>query len=145
MTDCTGSSVIWTGLRCSRCRYSVEHPGPVSEGDLDRCCALCGAMLEAVRCFGSARCGRCEVLLGFLNRLLRFLLVDRRRKFRSEQPDRAKRSPATSRDCGAFESGRPGSNRRAYALASIRVLEIPDCESCCASRAFCLPATMCQQ
>lgn len=38
----------WTRLRCSRCRYVSEHPGPVTVGDLDGECGLCGAMLGAV-------------------------------------------------------------------------------------------------
>jgi hypothetical protein len=47
----TTASPVWTRLRCSRCRYVAEHPGPVSEGDLDRDCGLCGAMLGAVTVF----------------------------------------------------------------------------------------------
>jgi hypothetical protein len=44
-------AALWTRLRCSRCRYSVEHPGPVTLGDLDRARGLCGAMLGAVTVF----------------------------------------------------------------------------------------------
>lgn len=39
---------LWTRLRCSRCRYSREHPGPVTVADLDGECALCRAPLGAV-------------------------------------------------------------------------------------------------
>jgi len=42
---------LWTRLRCSRCRYTSEHPGPVLPEDLDRACAACGAMLGAVTVF----------------------------------------------------------------------------------------------
>lgn len=45
------SQRLWTRLRCSPCRYAVEHPGPVTPGDLDRACGLCGAMLGAVTVF----------------------------------------------------------------------------------------------
>jgi hypothetical protein len=31
--------------------HSVEHPGPVNRGDLDRECGLCGAMLGALTVF----------------------------------------------------------------------------------------------
>ena len=30
------------GRHCSRCRYASEHPRPVTAGDLDRACGLCG-------------------------------------------------------------------------------------------------------
>jgi hypothetical protein len=52
---------LWTQLRCSRCRYVREHPGPVTPADLDSECALCRAPLGAVTTFtlgaavGSAR------------------------------------------------------------------------------------------
>lgn len=42
---------LWTRLRCSRCRYVQEHPGPVTEGDLDAECKLCRAPLGAVTVF----------------------------------------------------------------------------------------------
>jgi hypothetical protein len=45
------ASRLWTRLRCSRCRYASEHPGSVQPGNLDRCCALCGAPLGAVTTF----------------------------------------------------------------------------------------------
>lgn len=41
----------WTRLHCSRCRYTREHPGPVSAGDLEGACALCRAPLGAVTVF----------------------------------------------------------------------------------------------
>jgi hypothetical protein len=43
-----GQPSLWTRLRCSRCRYVREHPGPVTVADLDGECALCGAPLGAV-------------------------------------------------------------------------------------------------
>jgi len=47
----TEATTVWTALRCVRCRYTSEHPGPVTPGDLCRCCPLCGAMLGAVTVF----------------------------------------------------------------------------------------------
>lgn len=44
-------SQVWTRLQCSRCRYSREHPGGVTEGDLDQSCALCRAGLRPVTVF----------------------------------------------------------------------------------------------
>src|SRR4030095_15467255 len=46
-----GVSGLWTRLRCSRCRYSREHPGPVTVADLDGECALCRAPLGAVTAY----------------------------------------------------------------------------------------------
>ena len=42
------AATLWTRLGCSRCRYQSEHPGQPTPSDLDRGCALCGAMLGAV-------------------------------------------------------------------------------------------------
>jgi hypothetical protein len=42
------SQGLWTRLRCSRCTFASEHRGPVRPGDLDRCCAFCGAGLGTV-------------------------------------------------------------------------------------------------
>src|SRR5579862_3908934 len=49
-------SRVWTQLACSRCKYRSEHPGPVSEGDLDRECGLCRAPLGAVTVFRVRGC-----------------------------------------------------------------------------------------
>ena len=52
VNDCEASSPrLWTELRCSRCRYVSEHPGPVEPVDLDRECGLCRAPLGAVTVF----------------------------------------------------------------------------------------------
>ena len=45
------TSGVWTCLRCSRCRYMREHPGPVTVADLDGECGLCRAPLGAVTVF----------------------------------------------------------------------------------------------
>ncbi len=54
-SECASESVsgmrLWTRLRCSRCRYLSEHPGPVEPVDLDRDCGLCRAPLGAVTVF----------------------------------------------------------------------------------------------
>jgi hypothetical protein len=48
------SSALWTALRCARCRYTHEHPGPPLLGDLDRDCPLCRGGLGAVTVFRAA-------------------------------------------------------------------------------------------
>ena len=42
-----GAARVRTRLRCSRCRYTVEHPGPVTVADLDCECGLCRVRLGA--------------------------------------------------------------------------------------------------
>jgi hypothetical protein len=52
-----GGTGLSTRLRCSRCTYAVEHPGPVTVGDLDRECGLCRAPLGAVTVFRVSETG----------------------------------------------------------------------------------------
>ena len=54
-------SELWTRLRCSRCRYVSEHPGPVELGDLDRECGLGGAPLGAVTVYRVSEPGVAEI------------------------------------------------------------------------------------
>jgi hypothetical protein len=56
-------TTLRTALRCARCRYTCEHPGPVRPSDLGRYCPLCGAMLGAVtvyRLSGESRAAQDE-------------------------------------------------------------------------------------
>jgi hypothetical protein len=49
------STLLWTRLRSARCRYTSEHPGAVSVGDLDPDCVLCRAPLGSVTVFRVGR------------------------------------------------------------------------------------------
>lgn len=47
---------LWTRLRCSRRRFTEEHPGRPQPGDLDRECVLCRAPLGSVTTFAISGC-----------------------------------------------------------------------------------------
>jgi hypothetical protein len=59
---------VWTRLRCSRCAYVAEHPGPPTDRDVDTC-GLCGAGVRSVTVFrvsggGSVPQGRADLRAG---------------------------------------------------------------------------------